>query len=171
MVPFAELYLLIRVGEFLGAGWTVLLVILTGVSGAWLARTQGVNTLLKVRRILNSGELPANELVEGLLILVAGILLITPGLITDVVGLLLLLPVTRMPIARGLREYFMRSARWHAASGKGSVYYAYSQSATRTDTASDQTAQQQVVIDCEPAANGKPNGETFDCDAGEHGKK
>ncbi|WP_174410003.1 FxsA family protein [Desulfovibrio psychrotolerans] len=131
LVPIIELYLLVQVGSVLGAGTTILLVIATGVAGAWLARTEGFNTMMKVRENVNLGKMPADELVEGLLILVAGLMLLTPGLITDAAGLVLLLPPSRRRIARWLRKEFGEAVRVHGAGmqggagGAGFTYYTW----------------------------------------------
>ena len=94
-VPLAELYVLIEVGRSVGAGTTIALVILTAVLGAWLLRWQGLSTLARAQKSLNAGELPATELIEGVILLVTGLMLLTPGFITDALGFLLLLPAVR----------------------------------------------------------------------------
>jgi UPF0716 protein FxsA len=99
-----EIYLLIKIGSVLGSFNTVLLVIATGFFGAWLARMEGMNTMFKVRTSLEQGTMPAEDLLDALIIFVAGILLITPGLLTDISGLLLLWPVTRETFKRFLRQ-------------------------------------------------------------------
>ncbi|EMS79108.1 MULTISPECIES: FxsA family protein [Desulfotignum] len=106
LIPILELYLLIKLGTVIGGFNTILLVILTGFAGAWLARMQGMVTMLKVRMNLQQGIMPAEDLMDGLIILIAGLVLITPGLITDVAGLLLLWPVTRNRFKRFLRKKF-----------------------------------------------------------------
>jgi len=106
LIPVIELYLLIKVGTLIGGFNTILLVILTGFAGAWLARMEGMNTMLKVRTNLQQGLMPAEDLMDALIILIAGLVLITPGLMTDVFGLLLLWPVTRKRFKRFLRKKF-----------------------------------------------------------------
>jgi len=108
VVPLVELFLLIRVGEAIGLGPTLLLVLGTGALGAWLARQQGLRTFSAVRAELNSGRLPADGLVDGLLILAAGAVLLTPGLLTDAVGFLLLIPGSRQVVRRALMDGFRR---------------------------------------------------------------
>lgn len=95
IIPMIELYLLIKLGSAIGGFNTILLVILTGFVGAWLARMEGINTMMKVRMHLQNNIMPAEELIDALIIFIAGLVLITPGLITDTLGLLLLWPVTR----------------------------------------------------------------------------
>jgi UPF0716 protein FxsA len=95
LVPLFELYLLIKIGHHIGALNTILVVISTGLLGASLARVQGIKTMIRVRDSLNRGKLPAEELLDAFLIFVAGIVLLTPGFITDVAGVALLVPNTR----------------------------------------------------------------------------
>ena len=95
-VPIVEIYLLIQVGQVIGAGWTILLVVLTAVIGVWLLRIQGLSTLTRAQRKLQDNELPAREILEGMALVVAGALLLTPGFATDGIGFLLLFPPTRI---------------------------------------------------------------------------
>jgi UPF0716 protein FxsA len=95
LIPVLELYILIEVGSYLGALSTVMIVIVTGFVGAYLARLQGFQTMNRVRDSLNRGEMPTEGLVDALLILLAGIVLLTPGFLTDMAGLLLLIPRMR----------------------------------------------------------------------------
>jgi UPF0716 protein FxsA len=106
LIPMVELYLLIKLGTLIGGFNTIVLVILTGFAGAWLARMEGMHTMLKVRMNLQQGIMPAEELLDGMIILIAGLVLITPGLITDVLGLMMLWPVTRNRFKRFLRKKF-----------------------------------------------------------------
>lgn len=101
-VPLAELALLIWVGGKVGLTTTVALVIVTGILGASLARWQGLATLSRFQARLAAGELPHEDLIDGILILVAGAVLLTPGLLTDAVGFLLLVPVVRRGVRRRL---------------------------------------------------------------------
>ncbi|HET8849291.1 MAG TPA: FxsA family protein [Marinobacter sp.] len=95
VLPIAELALLIQVGSVIGVLNTVGLVFLTAIIGGWLLRQQGLATLLRANERLNSGELPAKEVAEGLILAVGGAMLLTPGFITDTFGFLCLLPGTR----------------------------------------------------------------------------
>jgi len=104
LIPVAEIYLIIKLGGLLGAFNTVTIIILTGFAGATLARMQGLQTMLRVRQSLQQGIVPAEEMVDALLIFVAGIVLLTPGFITDAAGLLLLFPPSRFHIKRHLRR-------------------------------------------------------------------
>ncbi len=106
IIPVLEIYLLIKLGTFLGALNTVIIVILTGIIGAYLAKLEGLHTMTKVREALNRGEMPAEGMLDALLILVAGIVLLTPGFLTDIAGLLILIPQTRFLFKRWLRKKF-----------------------------------------------------------------
>ena len=106
IIPFIEIYLLIKLGSYLGAFNTVIIVILTAFFGALLARYQGFQTMLRVRESLERGEMPAEELIDALLILLAGIVLLTPGFLTDLAGLVILIPSTRLMFKRWLRKKF-----------------------------------------------------------------
>ncbi len=104
LVPLVELYLLITIGTSLGAGPTILLVLGTGMAGAYLARLEGWRTWRKIQTESQQGVTPANELIDGVLILAAGVLLITPGVLTDAIGLGLLFPPTRSVLKRSIRR-------------------------------------------------------------------
>lgn len=110
LIPAAEIYVLIKIGGFIGALNTVLVIILTGILGAYLARLQGMYTLYKIQANLRRGILPTGELIDALIILAAGIALLTPGFLTDIAGLLLLVPRTRFYVKRWLKKKF---DRWH----------------------------------------------------------
>ena len=106
LIPVAEIYLFIKIGGSIGAFKTVIMVILTAFAGAYLAKMQGLQTMLRVRTSLEQGILPQEELVDALLIFIAGIVLLTPGFLTDAFGLLLLYPTTRFWFKRYLRQRF-----------------------------------------------------------------
>lgn len=99
VVPLVELFLLLRIGERLGGFATVALVVVTGMLGAAMARFEGLRVLRSWQTALRQGRLPEDGVVAGVLVLVGGVLLVTPGVLTDAVGLLLLLPPTRRFIA------------------------------------------------------------------------
>jgi UPF0716 protein FxsA len=106
LVPVAEIYVLVTVGSAIGAFPTIALVILTALAGAHLARLQGMSIMLRIRENLDQGFMPAEELLDGLLIFLAGMVLLTPGFLTDIAGLLMLLPATRNIFKRWLRKKF-----------------------------------------------------------------
>jgi UPF0716 protein FxsA len=103
VVPILELVLLIELGQLVGLLPTVGLVVFTGVTGAWLARAEGVRVFFQFQQELASGRLPGQSLLDGISVLVGGALLLTPGVLTDVVGLSLLFPPTRRWIQKRAR--------------------------------------------------------------------
>ncbi|WP_417530303.1 FxsA family protein [Marinobacter lipolyticus] len=124
VMPIAEMAVLIKVGGMIGVLNTIGLVLLTAVVGAWLLRQQGLATLLRANQRLNSGELPAKEVAEGLVLAVGGALLLTPGFITDTIGFLCLIPGTRhWFVAQVLKRLVVsgqtRSFHFQAGSGQG----------------------------------------------------
>jgi len=106
VTPLVELWLLMLVSEQLGATTTISLVLLTGFVGASLARRQGLQTWRAIERETQQGKLPAATLVDALMIFMAGLLLITPGILTDIVGFSLLVPPIRASLRHHLREAF-----------------------------------------------------------------
>ena len=117
LVPLAELALLVYTGTIIGALYTITIVVATGILGAVLSRIQGVAVLRRIRSNLAQGIIPSAEIFDGALILVAGLLLITPGMMTDVIGFTLLIPAARR-IIRG----WIRDAVQHRVE-RGEVYY------------------------------------------------
>ncbi len=95
IVPILEIYLLITVGGFIGALPTILIIISTAIIGTYLLRAQGIATIQKAQSNLLQGQLPAFELLEGMLILIGGVLLLTPGFFTDTIGFIFLIPILR----------------------------------------------------------------------------
>jgi UPF0716 protein FxsA len=108
LTPLAELALLVYLGTLIGPWYTILIVVATGAIGAYLARSQGLATLAKIRGSIQQGIMPSRDLFEGALILVGGLLLLTPGVITDAVGFLMLIPPTRRLIAAYLLALIRR---------------------------------------------------------------
>lgn len=117
IMPIAEMAVLIQVGGMIGVVNTIGFVLLTAMIGAWLLRQQGMATLLRANQRLNSGELPAKEVAEGLILAVGGVLLITPGFITDTVGFLCLIPFTRYWLSA------LALKRMVASSKSGGFYF------------------------------------------------
>ncbi|KJS23397.1 MAG: hypothetical protein VR72_00815 [Clostridiaceae bacterium BRH_c20a] len=118
LIPLIELALLIKIGQYFGALPTIFLVIITGGIGVFLARNQGVMVLRKIQFELQQGVVPGNSLIDGLLVLVGSIFLVTPGLITDMAGFSLLLPFSR----NYLREYLKNKFRELIHEGKVNIY-------------------------------------------------
>lgn len=95
IVPIIELAILVKMGGYVGVGNTIGIVVITGVAGAYLAKLQGLMTINTIQDDINQGIMPTDKLFDGLIILCSGILLITPGLITDLIGFIGLIPFTR----------------------------------------------------------------------------
>lgn len=108
LTPAVELALLIQVDRFIGFWPTVGLIIVTGIVGSHLARREGLSTWQRLNDRLQRGDLPGAELADGVIILMAGALLITPGILTDVIGFLGLIPFTRKHIRRFVMRRFQR---------------------------------------------------------------
>ena len=106
IIPIIEIYILIKIGSVFGAFISILLVAITGLMGAYLARLQGLNTFLRIQENLRAGILPSGELIDAVLILVAGVLLLTPGFLTDSIGFILLIQITRNLIKLWLQRKF-----------------------------------------------------------------
>lgn len=107
-LPLIEIYLLIRVGNAIGYLFTALLVVGTGVVGALLARREGLSVLRRMKEKFREGQLPAEELVDGVILLLSGAFLLTPGIVTDVVGLAGLIPFFRRRVRGYGRRWFKR---------------------------------------------------------------
>jgi len=103
-VSLLEIFVLVKVGSFLGPWPTVLLVIITALTGSALVRSQGIQLLQKLQQRIAQGEMPGQQLIEGVMLLVTGVLLVTPGFVTDFCGLLLLQPGIRKSIAKAVLE-------------------------------------------------------------------
>jgi UPF0716 protein FxsA len=108
IVPLLELLILIKIGSHIGALNTIALVILTAFLGLMLVRLEGLRTLRQIQLTLAQGQIPAEELLDGVLIFTGGILLLTPGVLTDLLALVLLIPYTRLRFKRWLRRRFDR---------------------------------------------------------------
>ena len=104
IIPIIEIYLLIEIGSIFGALTAIILVILTGFLGAFMARMQGLQTLFRIQESLREGRMPSGELLDALVIVIAGVVLLTPGFLTDSAGFLLLIPTTRNSITSWLQR-------------------------------------------------------------------
>jgi UPF0716 protein FxsA len=116
LLPLVELALLIQVGQAIGLFWTLTVVVVTGFFGATLARRQGLRAWLAIQDRLRQGTMPGDALVDGLLILIGGIVLLTPGLLTDLAGFALLVPTTRAALKKRLHRRFQRAIERNEAS-------------------------------------------------------
>ena len=106
IIPVIEIRILWSLGSSIGIAPTLIIVILTGIIGANLARNQGIKVLNSINTDLHSGKMPADTLLSAALVLVGGVLLITPGIMTDAFGFCLLIPIFRKLIAKVLKKYF-----------------------------------------------------------------
>lgn len=109
LMPVIELALLIEVGRYIGTAATVGIVLVTGALGAAAMRTQGLSVVRRIRGDMDRGQVPAEGLIDGVMVFVGGLMLLAPGLLTDAAGFVLVLPPTRRAIKRGLRT---RLERW-----------------------------------------------------------
>jgi UPF0716 protein FxsA len=108
-LPAAELALLIEIGRRIGTLETIGLIVVTGIVGAAMARSQGLRVLSRVREEMSSGQMPADSLLHGVMILVASALLVTPGVLTDAFGFLCLVPGFRSLVKRGVVRWIRRA--------------------------------------------------------------
>lgn len=115
-VPVMELYILIEAGRIIGVGPTIALILITGVAGAWLARSQGLAILRQIQEETARGQMPAATLIDGALILVGGLLLLTPGFFTDALGFSFLVPLSRDLWRRGLKTWLDQQIRQGSVS-------------------------------------------------------
>ena len=106
LVPIAELFLIIKVGAFLGIFSTLMILILDSFIGAWLVKRQGLSLIRRAKVRMSAGEMPGDELVTGLAVLVAGVLMLTPGFLTDAIGMALLISPIRSVVIKFLKRKF-----------------------------------------------------------------
>ena len=111
IVPFVELTLLFAMAERVGALWTLGLIVLTGIVGGALARWQGMQTVWRLREQMSQGQFPSRALADAGMILVAGALLLTPGILTDLFGFSLLIPACRSFYIKRLKAWFKKNVR------------------------------------------------------------
>ena len=117
LVPVTELYILIEVGKKIGSLTTIGIIILTGIIGAYLVKGQGFMILKKIQNDLNEGIMPGDSLIQGAIILAGGILLLTPGFVTDIIGFIFLIPVSRRVVKKYLLKWLKGKIK------EGNFYY------------------------------------------------
>ena len=117
IVPVTELYILIEVGKKIGSLTTIGIIILTGIIGAYLVKSQGFMILKKIQNDLNEGIMPGDSLIQGVIILAGGILLLTPGFVTDIIGFIFLIPVSRRVVKKYLLKWLKGKIK------EGNFYY------------------------------------------------
>ena len=117
-VPIAELWVIVQVADSIGVIWTLVLLFAVSIAGAWLLKQQGVSTWKRLRETTARGGIPTKEVTDGALILLGGALLLTPGFLTDIVGIVLLLPPSRAAVKGVFRRFMARRAeRWGEKQG------------------------------------------------------
>jgi UPF0716 protein FxsA len=116
VVPILELWVLIEVGQVIGTWNTIGLLLIVSFVGAWLVKREGLGVVRRFRTQLDEGRIPGKELADGVLIILAGALMLTPGFLTDVVGLILLLPFTRAGIRRTALRRLSAKVYWRRTS-------------------------------------------------------
>lgn len=130
-LPILEIALLLKVGAAFGVFNTLAFVIFTAVLGAYLVRQQGISTLVKVRQETEAGRMPAVEMAEGVLLLIAGAVLLTPGFVTDAMGFALLIPVVRRSLIRALARHSVLHGVQAGGGANGFVFRSYHSRADR----------------------------------------
>lgn len=105
IIPLVEIAIIVKLGTVIGFWYTMLIVVLTGVAGAYLSRYQGLTVYRNIMAEINIGRLPSDDMIDGLLILTGGIVLLTPGFLTDIAGLALLVPYSRKHIKVHLKRF------------------------------------------------------------------
>jgi UPF0716 protein FxsA len=144
IVPLVEIYFLIQVGQVIGAGWTVFLVVATAVIGAFLLRLQGFQTLHRAQTSMAQGQLPATEMLEGLCLLISGALLLTPGFVTDTLGFLLLTPPVRQALIKQMLKNSSVIFRGRSSAGF------YQQRSYRSSSQDNDIIEGEVVDEDDP---------------------
>jgi len=151
-IPLVEMFILLKVGAVIGALPTIGLVVFTATLGIWLLRLEGIATLARVQEKLNQGQIPETELLEGIMLLVGGALLLTPGFVTDAMGFTCLIPVLRRPIAR----WIIRQGVIRAMNFSSNANQPGSQPGVRPGTqANDRPGHQGQIIEGEFVEKGK----------------
>ena len=109
LIPVIELSLLIEIGSYIGIFNTIAVVILTAIIGAYMVRMEGMGVMYRIQKSMQEGMFPGEELISAAMILVAGALLLTPGFFTDIIGFLMVIPVTRKYISNLIRKYIEKN--------------------------------------------------------------
>lgn len=118
LVPLIEIYFLIQVGDVIGAGFTIFMVVLTALIGAALVRFQGLTTLARAQREMRNDRMPAMEVIEGALLLLAGALLLIPGFVSDALGFILLIPPLRQRLVQRFLKKRVMPVEGHVFDGE-----------------------------------------------------
>ena len=107
-VPLVEFWLMYRISGIIGLQWTILIIITTGIIGGTMARQQGLTLLMRIRAELQAGSVPKDKIIEGLFLLIGGLVLLLPGYLTDFIGFMLLVPGNRRLLREMVKKYFKK---------------------------------------------------------------
>ena len=116
MIPIAEIYFLLKISDIIGGGETLLIIVFTGVLGAWLLKKQGASIFQEIQKSATQSQLPSEAIARGFFTFIGGVLLLTPGLITDALGMSLIFPLTQALWKR----YFMK--QWESGIQNGNIH-------------------------------------------------
>jgi UPF0716 protein FxsA len=122
VLPLVEILILVKIGMVTSFWVPIAIVIVTGVVGTVLARREGWKVLERIREDVRTGQMPADSLIDGFLVLLAGVLFVLPGVLTDVVGIVLLFPPTRHLVKRGVAAWFKRNVELHVGRIRGDYW-------------------------------------------------
>lgn len=117
IIPAIEIGLFVWIGGWIGPWWVISLIVLSAVLGLSLAKKEGAETWIKARQLMNQGQMPAEQMMDGICILVGAVLLFAPGFLTDIIGLLLIIPFTRYYLKKGIEKW----VQWKVS--KGTIIY------------------------------------------------
>ncbi|MEH6452628.1 MAG: FxsA family protein [Psychromonas sp.] len=140
-VSLLEIFVLVKIGGFLGAWPTVALVVVTALIGSALVRSQGLQLLQQLQQRMANGEMPGQQLVEGIMLIITGVLLVTPGFVTDICGLLLLQPTIRAAIAK----FILANVKLSPASSMSGGFYQSSNSSPFGADPHNKNVQEDVI--------------------------
>ena len=152
IVPIIEIYLFMRIGEMIGVWPTLGMIILTAAIGVSMLKWQGLSTLQRAQSNLQENKIPATELVEGIILLLCGALLLTPGFFTDTVGFLMLVP----PIRQGVAKALVEKGKIQMFNGSGFKSSGFSGFSTNGDFSQNHNNQDGDIIDGEFTKDDKP---------------
>src|SRR3954470_2764830 len=122
VLPLTEIFILVQIGYATSAWVPIAIVLVTGVVGSALARAQGLKVANRIREEMAAGHMPADAVIDGFLVLLAGILFVLPGVLTDVVGIALLFPPSRQLVKRGVAAWFKRNVELHVGQIGGNYW-------------------------------------------------
>ncbi|QYJ05068.1 FxsA family protein [Nocardioides panacisoli] len=149
VMPLVEIYAVIQVGQLIGAWWTILILVVDSLIGAWLVRREGGRAWRALQEKFRGGGIPGRELADGALVLIGGTLLLTPGFVTDAIGFALVLAVTRPLFRRALTSYAAARVTVMTTGGAGAPYpgAAGPRTTRPTDRGDDSVVRGEVVDD------------------------